>query len=110
MGFALLAAVAMTAVACPGVTADAQQDPTATQTDELGEATCATTAVDATASGRIPDLLSPTTYSNPRCFKAYVADLIGTSFDGDLTIVSWAGPQDQASCNDSVMFLQVYLR
>lgn len=107
---ALLAAGAMTASACTAVTADAQQDPVATQTDELGEATCATTGADATLTGRIPDLFSPTTYSNSRCFKAYVVDLFSTSFDGDLTIVRWAGPQDPASCNDSVMFLQVYLR
>jgi hypothetical protein len=98
--------------ACTAVTTDAgtQDDQTTTQISELGEASCATTAADATLTGRIPDLFSPTTYSNAHCFKAYIVDLLGTSFDSDFTTVTWAGPTDPASCNDSVMFLQVYIR
>jgi hypothetical protein len=105
-----LLAGAMATAACTEVTPGAQDDETATLIDELGEASCATTPADASFSGRIPDVFSPTTYSNPRCFKAYVVDLFGTSFNDDSTIVEWAGPTDQTSCNDSVMFLQVYRR
>lgn len=58
------AAGGVATTACTAVAADTQDDQTATQIDELGEATCATTAADATVTGRIPDLLSATTYSN----------------------------------------------
>src|SRR5438477_223390 len=54
--WSMLPAGAMATVACTDVTAGAQDDQTATQIDELGEATCATTAADATLTGRIPDL------------------------------------------------------
>ncbi|WP_437526958.1 hypothetical protein WME79_41935 [Sorangium sp. So ce726] len=111
---ALLAATGtlMLTSACVGEVAsedDASEDEaTASDAQALGEAACATVEADAAVSGRIGDLITPATYSAPGCYKAYITDLNRTSFDGDLTTVTWAGPNTPAACNDSVMYLQVY--
>jgi hypothetical protein len=86
-------------------------DQTASDIQELGEPGCAVVgAADAALSGRVPDLFSPVTYNNPLCFKSYIVDLNNTSFNDDFTIVRWADANDETSCNNSVMWLQVYLK
>ena len=100
-----LVASTVMATAC----VDAEQ--TASETQELGEPGCAAVgAADAVLSGRVPDLFSPVTYSNPLCFKSYIVDLNNTSFNDDFTIMRWADASDEMSCNNSVMWLQVYVK
>lgn len=93
------------------VSACVDENQTASETQELGEPGCAVVAAaDAVLSGRVPDLFSPVTYNNPLCFKSFIVDLNNTSFNNDFTIVRWADAEDETSCNNSVMWLQVYLK
>jgi hypothetical protein len=78
----LFAALALTALATAssacGVAPEDSVAPesTATETAALGEASCATTTADRTATGNLrPGITTPATYNNPGCFKAYVLDM-----------------------------------
>lgn len=94
------------------------EDPSPIETGEstsaIGEATCANFGIADSARFTGFNYTSPTTYSNPSCYKAAVADayLYDTNVY-ESTIVNWEGPylaNSRSQCEALLLRADLYVR
>jgi hypothetical protein len=75
---------------------------------EIGEPSCATASTDRSVTGEIFLTLSPTTYSNPACYKAWVLGI--SDFGRFATVfVNWVTPPTtQSECEAAYVRADLY--
>jgi len=94
---------------CSAEMGEANTDEVGSQAQELGEAACGTTTPDKTDYAYFaPDIVSPTTYDHPGCYKAYIVDLTTPYLNYTQTITSDTLAGTQAACEDQVVYFQPY--
>ena len=74
---------------------------------EIGEASCATASNDATSVAQGFETLTPQTYSNPACYKAFVQGL--SSFGPATVFAEWVlPPMSRSSCEAAYVRADLY--
>src|SRR5688572_32475362 len=98
------------ALACVGCSSQEGAGATeeyAEATLEIGEASCATASNDSSIVGQGFETLTPQTYSNPACYKAYIEGL--SSFGPANISAEWATPPtSQSACEAAYVRADLY--